>query len=70
MAGNKNLFQWFCAMSNQEDRLLSLVRGQHHYRKKSSPNPEKNCQRTTLVNLISSVFSAGDDPGWQHGFTS
>ena len=34
MAGNKNLFQWFCAVSNQEDSLLSLVRGQHPSKKK------------------------------------
>ena len=36
-----------------------------------APIQKKNAiQRTTLVNLVSSVFSAKNDPGWQRGFAS
>lgn len=34
MAGNKDLFQWFCAVSNREDSLQSLVKIKPQSRKK------------------------------------
>ena len=51
-----------------------IVSGQRaaSLKKKIKPQFRKNLpiQRTTLVNLVSSVFSARNDPGWQHGFAS